>query len=64
MADGVTVTRYTDCDQGAIVELYTLPDVEHVAAQTECGGNIPGFCVTYPFDTTNTMLEFFAQFSR
>jgi polyhydroxybutyrate depolymerase len=64
VTDGVTVTRYADCDQDAIVELYTLDGVEHEAAQVECEGNDPGFCVTYPFDTTGTMLEFFAQYSR
>lgn len=64
VADGVTVTRYVDCSQDAIVELYTLEGVEHEAAQVECEGNDPGFCVTYPFDTTRTMLEFFAQYSR
>ena len=64
MADGVTVARYLDCDDGAAVELYTLPGVEHAAAQVECAGNLPGFCVTYPFDTTGTMLEFFNTYSR
>jgi polyhydroxybutyrate depolymerase len=64
VAEGVTTTRYDDCSDGATVEIYMLDGVEHEAAQIECGGNDPGFCTTYPFDTTGTMLDFFSRYSR
>ncbi len=64
VAVGVTVTRYEDCAQDATVELYTLEDLGHKPAQVECAGNDYTLCLTYPFDTTGTMLEFFAQYSR
>jgi polyhydroxybutyrate depolymerase len=61
VSDGVTVTRYVDCDADATVEVYLLDSVAHEAAQAECAGNVPGFCITYPFDTTATMTQFFEQ---
>jgi len=62
VTDEASVTRYVDCDEDATVELYLLDGVAHEAAQTECSGNIPGFCITYPFDTTATMIQFFDRF--
>jgi polyhydroxybutyrate depolymerase len=64
VAGGVTTTRYDDCSDDATVEIYILEGVEHEAAQIECEGNDPGFCTTYSFDTTGSMLEFFSRYSR